>query len=103
MFVILNISGSQVKIKENDIIRVNSIPHSIGTDVEFDKVLLVNSNGKTNFGAPYISSAIVTASVINHARTDKIIVFKKKRRKGYKRKIGHRQNVTYLKIMSIKV
>ena len=74
-----------------------------GSKVEFDNVLLIDDNGNVNVGAPAVEGAKVTAKVETHVKGDKVIVFKKKRRKGYKKKNGHRQSFTELSITGIKV
>ena len=74
-----------------------------GSKVTFDKVLLVDNAGKINVGAQAIAGAKVTAEVIDHIKGDKVIVFKKKRRKGYRKKNGHRQSLTAITIKDIKV
>ena len=101
MYAIVEIAGQQFKIEKDQQIFVHRLEAKEGSKVDFDKVLLMESSGKVNVGAPVIKGAKVTAKVIEHLKDDKVIVFKKKRRKGYKVKNGHRQYLTKLEILKI--
>ena len=101
MYAIVDIAGQQFKIEKAQQIFVNRLDAKEGSQVDFDKVLLVDNSGKVNVGAPVIKGAKVTAKVIEHLKGDKVVVFKKKRRKGYKVKNGHRQYLTKLEILKI--
>lgn len=101
MFAIVNIAGFQYKVSPDQFVYVNRLPEDQGADVSFDEVLLVSDNGSTQVGAPFVSGAAVRGTVLEHLKDDKVIVFKKKRRKGYKVKKGHRQALTKVKIESI--
>ena len=101
MYAIVEIAGQQFKVEEGQKIFVHRLEAEVGTDVEFEKVLLIDDDGKITIGEPVIADFIVDAHVLNHAKGDKVIVFKKKRRKGYKVKNGHRQNFTQVEIVSI--
>ena len=101
MYAIVDIAGQQFKIEKNQQIFVHRLDVKEGSKVDFDKVLLMNDDGKINIGAPVITGAKVTAKVLEHLKDDKVIVFKKKRRKGYKVKNGHRQCLTKLEIQNI--
>ena len=101
MYAIVEIAGQQFKIEKDQQIFVHRLDAKEGSKVDFDKVLLMNDNGKINIGAPVITGAKVTAKVLEHLKGDKVIVFKKKRRKGYKVKNGHRQHLTKLEIQNI--
>ena len=101
MYAIVEIAGQQFKIEKDQQIFVNRLQEKEGSKVDFDKILLLDNSGKINVGAPVIKGAKVTAKVLKHLKGDKIIVFKKKRRKGYKVKNGHRQYLTKLEILSI--
>lgn len=103
MYAIVDIAGQQFKVQKNDIITTQRLENENGSSVEFDTVLLVSKNKDTMVGTPYVEGAKVTAKVVEHTRGDKIIVFKKKRRKGYKVKRGHRQQYTQLQIKGIVV
>ena len=101
MYAIVEIAGQQFKIEKDQQIFVHRLDAKEGSKVAFDKVLLINNDGKINIGAPVITGAKVTAKVLEHLKGDKVIVFKKKRRKGYKVKNGHRQKLTEVLIQEI--
>ena len=101
MYAIVEIAGQQFKIEQDQQIFVHRLEAKEGSKVDFDKVLLMDNAGKVNVGAPVIKGAKVTAKVLEHLKGDKVIVFKKKRRKGYKVKNGHRQYLTKLEILKI--
>ena len=101
MYAIVNISGKQFKAFEGSKVRV---PRQIGEEGEtltFDNILLVNDGTNTHIGEPTVSGASVTATILDHGRDKKILVYKKKRRKGYQRKNGHRQWYTELEFHKI--
>ncbi|NUM30809.1 MAG: 50S ribosomal protein L21 [Bacteroidetes bacterium] len=102
MYAILEIAGQQFKVSEKQNIYVNRLSGDEGSSVKFDNVLLIDNNGTITVGNPSIENASVSAKIISHLKGDKIIVFKKKRRKGYKNKKGHRQYLTKIQIDSIK-
>ena len=101
MYAIVEIAGQQFKIEKDQQIFVNRLKEKEGSKVDFEKVLLLDKSGKISVGAPVIKGAKVTAKIIEHLKGDKVIVFKKKRRKGYKVKNGVRQFLTKLEILSI--
>ena len=101
MYAIVEIAGQQFKVEKDQQIFVHRLDEKEGAKVEFDNVLLIDNNGKINVGAPAISGAKVTAKVLDHVKGDKVVVFKKKRRKGYRVKNGHRQAFTQIEIQSI--
>ena len=101
MYAIVEIAGQQFKVEKDQQIFVHRLEEKEGAKVEFDKVLLIDNKGKVNVGAPAISGAKVTAKVLDHVKGDKVVVFKKKRRKGYRVKNGHRQAFTQIEIQSI--
>ncbi|MEC7863632.1 MAG: 50S ribosomal protein L21 [Bacteroidota bacterium] len=101
MYAIVEIAGQQFKIEQDQRIFVHRLEAKEGSQVNFDKVLLMDNAGKVNVGAPVIKGAKVTAKVLEHLKGDKVIVFKKKRRKGYRVKNGHRQYLTKLEILKI--
>ena len=101
MYAIVEIAGQQFKVEKDQQIFVHRLDTEEGSKVDFDKVLLLDNAGKVNVGAPVIKGAKVTAKVLEHLKGDKVIVFKKKRRKGYKVKNGHRQYLTKLEILKI--
>ncbi len=101
MYAIVDIAGQQVKVEKDQEITVNSLKAKEGDKVEFDKVMLIDNDGKVKIGDPVIKNAKVTAKVIENGKGSKVIVFKKKRRKGYKVKNGHRQHLSTIKIEDI--
>lgn len=101
MFAVVTIAGQQFKVEQGQEIFVHRLAQEEGDKVAFDDVLLVSDGAKTSVGTPNLKGASVKASVIGHQKGDKVIVFKKKRRKGYKVKNGHRQQFTKIKIDSI--
>ena len=102
MYAIVEIAGQQFKVEKDQKVYVHRLATEEGKKVTFDKVLLIDDKGKVNIGAPAIEGAEVTATVLEHLKGDKVIVFKKKRRKGYKKKNGHRQYLTEIQINEIK-
>jgi large subunit ribosomal protein L21 len=101
MYAIVDIAGKQTRVEQNKFVYANKLNAEEGAKVEFDKVLLLDIDGKVEIGAPSIKGAKVTGTVLGHVKGDKVIVFKKKRRKGYKKKNGHRQQFTKVLIDSI--
>ena len=102
MYAIVEIAGQQFKVQKDQKIFVHRLAAETGSKIEFDRVLLIDNDGKINVGAPAIVGASVTAEVMDHVKGDKVIVFRKKRRKGYKKKNGHRQSFTAITIKDIK-
>lgn len=103
MYAIVNIAGQQFKVEKDQQIFVHRLPNKEGDKVSFDQVLLVDNNGKVEVGAPAVSGAKVTGKVLEHLKGDKVIVFKKKRRKGYQTRNGHRQQFTKIAIEGITI
>jgi large subunit ribosomal protein L21 len=101
MFAIVEIAGQQFKVEKDQTLFVHRLQNEEGASVEFDKVLLVDNSGKVKVGMPTVDGAKVQAKVLSHLKGDKVIVFKKKRRKGYKKKNGHRQYFTKIQISNI--
>ena len=102
MYAIVEIAGQQFKVEAGSELFCNRLAAAKGTDVEFDKVLLVENDGKVKVGAPYVKGAVVKATVVDdECRADKILVFKKIRRKGFQKCNGHRQKLTKIKINEI--
>ncbi|WP_027003202.1 50S ribosomal protein L21 [Hugenholtzia roseola] len=101
MYAIVEIAGQQFKVEKDRYIYTNRLKGEVGETVTFDSVLLVDNNGTVSIGAPTLSGASITGEVLSHLKGDKVIVFKKKRRKGYKKKNGHRQYLTKLLIKDI--
>ncbi len=101
MFAIVDIAGQQFKVSKDQKLYVHRLEGDVNTAVDFSKVMLVENNGKVTVGAPVISGAKVSAKILNHLKGDKVIVFKKKRRKGYQKSNGHRQALTQIQITGI--
>lgn len=100
MFAIVEIAGLQYKVEQDQKLFVNRLKGDKGGKVSFDKILLT-VNGAITVGAPAVSGITVEAEILDHVKADKVIVFKKKRRKGYEKKNGHRQSLTQIKITGI--
>ena len=98
MYAIVEIGGKQFKVRENDTIHVPRLQADVEDTVTFDRVLLVVNNGSTQVGTPVVDGASISATVEEHVRAGKVIVFKKKRRKRYKVTRGHRQQYSRVKI-----
>ena len=101
MYAIVDISGKQFKVEKNKYIYTDKIDLKSGKKVEFDNVLFISDNGKAKIGKPVIKGSKVTGQILDQVKDDKVLVFKKKRRKGYKVKNGHRQSLTQISIQSI--
>ena len=101
MYAIVEIAGQQFKVEEGNKIFVHRLEVEEGQEIEFDKVLLIEDEGKITIGEPTIKDAVVGGKVLDHVRGDKVIVFKMKRKKGYRVKNGHRQNFTQVEIIHI--
>jgi len=101
MYAIVEIAGQQFKVERGVKVYVHRLDANEGAKVEFDKVLLVDNGGKVQIGTPSIDGAKVAATVLSHLKGDKVIVFKKKRRKGYQKSNGHRQQLTQILVQGI--
>ena len=101
MYAIINISGKQFKASEGTKVRVPKQDGEVGSSLTFDEVLLLSDDNNTQIGNPYVKGSSVTATILDQGRDKKIIVFKKKRRKGYQRKNGHRQFYTEIEVKKI--
>ncbi len=102
MFAIVEIAGQQFKVEKDQYLYVHRMQqHEVGASIELNKVLLVNNNGSISVGLPTLSGATIKAKVLDHLKGDKVIVFKKKRRKGYRKLNGHRQMFTKIQIEAI--
>ena len=102
MYAIVEIAGKQFKVEKNKFIYAPLIDAEVGTSLKFSQVLLIENNGKVKVGTPSVKNAKVSGEVLEHVRGEKVIVFKKKRRKGYRTKNGHRQQFTKILIEDIK-
>lgn len=101
MYAIVDIAGQQFKVEKDQTIFVHRLANNEGENVKFDTVLLIEKNGSVTVGAPTVSGASVSAKVLSHLKGDKVIVFKKKRRKGYQKSNGHRQQFSKIVIEGI--
>lgn len=101
MFAIVEIAGQQFRVKNGQEIFVHRLSGNAGDSVSFDRVLMVGGDGPSRVGTPSLAGTLVNGEIVEHLKGDKVIVFKKKRRKGYKVKNGHRQYLTKVKINNI--
>jgi len=101
MYAIVEIAGKQFKVAKDQYIYAPKLEGDAGTAINFDKVLLIDNGGAIDIGAPLLSGAIVSGKILEHVKGNKVIVFKKKRRKGYVVKNGHRQQFTKIQIENI--
>ncbi len=101
MFAVVDIAGQQFKVTENEKYYVPRLSEEPDSEITFDKVLLFSDGENTEIGAPVVEGKKVTAKVLSHIKDDKVIVFKKKRRKSYKKKNGHRQHLTQIEVLKI--
>ena len=101
MYAVVATGGKQYKVREGEILRVEKIPGEIGAPVSFDKVLMTSDGTSVNIGQPFLENITVSGHITEQAKAKKILVFKYKRRKRYRRKNGHRQPYTAVKIDSI--
>ena len=101
MFAVLNTGGKQYKVSQGDLIKVEKLENDVGDKVTLSQVLMVGQGEDVEVGSPYVSNCEVTGEVVEQGKGAKMIIFKKKRRKGYRRKNGHRQRFTQLKITEI--
>ena len=103
MYAVLETGSKQYRVAAGDTLKIERLAVEAGQPVTFDRVLMVNNEGKVTIGSPTVASASVVADVIEHIRGEKRLTFKMKRRKGYHKSIGHRQELTVVKIKDIKV
>ena len=101
MFAVIKTGGKQYKVAAGDVIAVEKLPHEAGSDIDFDQVLMIGDGASMTVGNPVIAGACVGAHVLEQTKGEKIIIFKKKRRQNYRRRHGHRQNLTLLQITEI--
>lgn len=101
MYAIVDIAGQQYKVEKDQEIFVHRLEAEEGSSLNFDQVLLIDRDGKISVGTPVVEGANIQARVISHTKGDKVIVFKKKRRKGYQKLNGHRQYLTKIQIENI--
>ncbi len=103
MYAIVEIAGQQFKIEKDHKIFVHRLKAEEGSQIRFDRVMLVDNDGSIKVGSPTVTGASVSATVLNHLKGEKVLIFKKKRRKGYQKMNGHRQYLTAIKIDDITI
>ena len=102
MYAVIQTGGKQYRVQAGDVIKIEQLAADVGSNFTFDQVLMIGEDSKPSFiGTPMVKGAVVTAEITNQLRDSKVIVFKKKRRQNYRRKAGHRQELTELKILDI--
>ena len=101
-YAVVETGGKQYRVTENDTLQVERLEAEVGSQVELSPVLAVSDGDTLTVGTPAVENATVTSEVVEHIRGEKVVSFKKKRRKGYTRKVGHRQELTVLRVSSIK-
>ncbi len=102
MYAIVEIAGQQFKVSKDQKLFVHRLEGAEGSKVEFDKIFLVDNDGKIAVGSPVVSGAKISATILSHLKGDKVLIFKKKRRKGYQKMNGHRQSFTQIQINEVK-
>jgi len=102
MFAIIRTGGKQYKVAKDTFLNVEKLEANVGDKIQISEVLMISDGDKTTVGAPIITGAIVTAEILEQFRDEKVIIFKKRRRQNYRRKNGHRQHLTTIKITDIK-
>lgn len=102
MYAVIETGSKQYRVAAGDTLEIERVATEKGKAHTFDRVLLLNDNGKLTVGSPAVAKAIVVADVVEHIRGEKKVTFKMKRRKGYHKKIGHRQDLSVVKIKEIK-
>lgn len=100
-YAVIQTGGKQYRVSEGDVIEVEKLDVEAGADARFEQVLLVSDGASVSIGSPLVSGAAVTAEVVEQTKAPKVIAFKYKRRKGYHRTVGHRRQITRLKIKTI--
>ncbi len=103
MYAIVDSGGKQYKVKEGEVLKVEKLAGKVGDSVSFDRILMVSEGDNVNIGTPLLEDVAVSGHIVEQGKAKKIIVFKYKRRKRYRRKQGHRQQFTAVKIDSIKI
>ena len=103
MYVVVDMAGQQFKVEQGQEVFVNRLEGEEGDKVKFDKVLLIDNDGKVKVGKPLVKGAVIDAQIVSHLRGDKVVVFKKKRRKGYQKSNGFRKDLSKVLIEKITV
>jgi large subunit ribosomal protein L21 len=103
MFAVIKTGGKQYRVASGDVIKIEKLDGEAGSSLDFDDVLLVGDDSKVTTGTPIVKGAKVSGEILEQTRADKVLIFKKKRRQNYRRKAGHRQNLTVVRITDIAV
>ena len=101
MYAVVEIAGQQIKVTKADKIMVPKIESQVGAKLTFDRVLLLGDEKQTKIGTPYVTGSQIEAKVLGHSKDEKVLVFKKKKRKGYRVKRGHRQQFTEIEVVKV--
>jgi large subunit ribosomal protein L21 len=101
MYAVVEIAGQQFKVAKSDKIYIPKLESEVGSMVKFEKVLLVGDEQQTRLGTPYVTGASIEGKVLGHVRDEKVMVFRKKKRKGFKMRRGHRQQYTQIEITKV--
>ncbi len=101
MYAVIKTGGKQYKVAENDVLKIEKIEGEVGKNVKFEHVLALGTEKNVTIGEPEVKGATVSAEVLEQKKDDKIIIFKKKRRQNYRRKNGHRQQITVVRILDV--
>ena len=101
MFAVIKTGGKQYKVRKDDVLVIEKIDAEAGASVDFNDVLMIGDSEKATIGAPLVGGAVVKADVVEQTRGDKVVIFKKKRRKNHRRKNGHRQHLSVIKVTDI--
>ncbi len=100
-YAVLEVGGCQCKVTADAVVRIPKMGGEVGSEISFDKVMLLSDGQKIEVGTPYLEGRKVTAEIVRHGKAGKVVIFKKKRRKNYRRKTGHRQEFTEVRIKAI--
>jgi large subunit ribosomal protein L21 len=104
MFAVFKSGGKQYKVQENQVLKLEKLDAAVGEEIKLEEIMMMGENeAKVSVGAPYVKNASVTIQVVDQDKDPKVIIFKKKRRKNYRRKTGHRQPISLVKVISITV
>lgn len=101
MYAVIKTGGKQVRVKPGDEVRVEKLPGEVGDEITFDQVLMTSDGETAKIGKPFLEDARVAGRITRHGKNKKVVVFKYKRRKGYRKKVGHRQHFSQVKIEDI--
>jgi large subunit ribosomal protein L21 len=100
-YAVIRTGGKQYRVSPGELLRIESLADEVGSEISFSEVLLTSADGSVQVGTPFVRGATVTARIVQHGKEKKILVFKKKRRKNYRRRRGHRQHFTAVQIKTI--